>query len=434
MIYFIHDETSRTIKIGCAWDPNRRLSTLQISTSNKLVLLGTFAGTKKVEKEVHGLVYRHCGKLPGERPLCVSGEWFDDRILTFVTELMAAPKTFLEQKPNKPPRTRPQDNGLRNCSIALVCDSGEAFRESFTLKTATAELALAALTNIANARLAFLANSVRITRLVVPGCAKEVNLRGAFATKCNPRDGLAVVLNSATGGGRMTRGGIKQYAHRRLHGAPPEFYEAASRWFVQPTAECRSHLTRFAQVLNQNHCVIVAQSVLPVRDVLPDGIGPLPKGELRSKVNQKAASRRRERVLTARPKDGIVYFIQDTATTAVKVGFCLHKPEKRLAALQTGNSNPLRLLGHVPGSNAHEGHLHRRFSRFRIQGEWFASAILARVDSILKCRSLEEWLTCQEPEVPATDDPPLPADSGEPAQQPPSGEPGGTSPTGARGV
>jgi hypothetical protein len=415
MIYFIHDQTSRTIKIGCAWNPNRRLSVLQISTSNKLVLLGKIAGTKKVEKEVHGLVYRHCGKLPGERPLCVSGEWFDDRILPFVTELMAAPKNFLEQKPKKPPRTRPQDNDLRNCSLALVCDSGEAFRESFTLKTATAELALTALTNIANARLAFLANSVRITRLVVPGSSREVNLRGAFATKCNPRDGLAVTLNSEAGGGRMMLGGIKQYAYRRFHGAPPEFYEAVSRWFVQPTAECNLHLTRFAQVLNQNHCVIVAQTVLPVREVLPDGIGPLPKGELRSKVNQKAASKRRERVLTARSKDGIVYFIQDAVTSAIKIGFCLKKPEKRLAALQTGNSNPLRLVGHVSGSEAHESRLHGRFSRFRIQGEWFSSAILADVDAILKCASLESWLARPEPDAPVTCGPSGPEDPERPA-------------------
>src|ERR1700677_3407210 len=99
MIYFIHDQTSRTIKIGCAWDVQRRLSTLQISTSNRLVLLGTIGGTKRTERKVHELVYRHCApKLDenGGRRLCVSGEWFDDSILPFVTELMKSPKTYLE--------------------------------------------------------------------------------------------------------------------------------------------------------------------------------------------------------------------------------------------------------------------------------------------------------------------------------------------------
>ena len=60
MIYFVHDKTSRSIKIGCAWDPHKRLSTLQISTCNELVLLGAIAGTKRTEKKVHELVYRHC--------------------------------------------------------------------------------------------------------------------------------------------------------------------------------------------------------------------------------------------------------------------------------------------------------------------------------------------------------------------------------------
>jgi hypothetical protein len=98
MIYFIHDQTSHSIKIGCSWNPEGRLSTLQISTSNTLVLLGKFAGTKRTEKEVHGLVYQHCGKLPGDRPLWLQGEWFDDRILPFVNELMAAPQNFLQPK------------------------------------------------------------------------------------------------------------------------------------------------------------------------------------------------------------------------------------------------------------------------------------------------------------------------------------------------
>jgi hypothetical protein len=53
------------------------------------VLLGSIAGMKKVEKQVHMLVYQHCAKLgePGARHLCIKGEWFDDRILPFVKEL-----------------------------------------------------------------------------------------------------------------------------------------------------------------------------------------------------------------------------------------------------------------------------------------------------------------------------------------------------------
>jgi hypothetical protein len=97
-----------------------------------------------------------------------------------------------------------------------------------------------------------------------------------------------------------------------------------------------------------------------------------------------------------------VYFIQDEVTTAIKIGFCLKKPEKRLVALQTGNSNPLRLVGHVLGSEMHEKGLHRLFSRFRIHGEWFSNAIMVAVSGILKCSSLEDWMNAQDPNLPAS--------------------------------
>ncbi|MBV8819866.1 MAG: GIY-YIG nuclease family protein [Acidobacteriaceae bacterium] len=329
----------------------------------------------------------------------MQGEWFDDRILPFVRELMASPQSFLGAATKKPPRAKPGGSELRNCCIVLVCDFGETFRESLTLRAATPELALSALTGIAHARLKFLAQSVKITRLLVPGCRpKNVDLRGAFATQsCNHREGLSVILNSEPGNGFSMLGGIKQYANRWFHGVPPELYEAVTRWHSVPTAQCRMFLTQFAQVLNQNHCVIVAQTVLPVRGIFSHGIGSLPRGELRSKVNQKAARKRRPRPAgDVRPKDGLVYFIEDTLTTDVKIGFCQKKPEKRMADLRTGNPNPLRLVGSVRGSKAQEKELHRRFSAYHRKGEWFTSAVLADITEILKCVLLEEWLKRQD--------------------------------------
>jgi hypothetical protein len=125
----------------------------------------------------------------------------------------------------------------------------------------------------------------------------------------------------------------------------------------------------------------------------------LPKGELRSKVNKKAAIKQRPKRSpgqAARILVGIVYFIQDTITLGVKIGFCLSKPEKRLAALQTGNSSLLRLFGHIGGSSLHEKLLHKRFSEFHLDGEWFSNAIIATVEDIVKCNSLDEWLKAQE--------------------------------------
>lgn len=411
MIYFIHDKTSRTIKIGCAWDPIRRLSTLQISTSNELVLLGAIAGMKRTEKQVHELVCRHCAPKPDEpytRPLCVQGEWFDDCILPFVIDLMKSPKGFLEVDQKKPadrPRPANRDPSLLQCKIVLVFDSGEKYHEAFILKAGSPDLALSALSNIANARLSFLAHTVRITELSLPDRpTKKVSFQGAFITQnCVPREGLSVIFNSEPGNCYSTLAGIKQYSNRWFHGVPDELCDTDHPWTSRPKAQFQSLLHQFAQALNKNQCVISAGNPLVVRGLIPGGLCLLPKGQLRSKANRKAASKRKRQRSpeeAARTKDGIVYFIQDAATVAIKIGFCLKNPEKRLAALQTGNSNSLRLLGHIAGSSFHEKLLHARFGRFRIKGEWFSNAIIEHIDGIIKCKSMEEWLKAQEPALP----------------------------------
>jgi hypothetical protein len=48
----------------------------------------------------------------------------------------------------------------------------------------------------------------------------------------------------------------------------------------------------------------------------------------------------------------------------------------------------------------HETLLHRHFSRFRIQGEWFSIAFLAKVPEILNRSSLEVWLKRSDLESP----------------------------------
>ena len=248
VIYFIHDQTSRTIKIGCARDPRRRLSTLQISTSNKLILLGKIAGTERTEKKVHELVFRNCApspEAPCVRPLCVQGEWFDDRILPFVVELMKSPRSYLEVDKTKPSnKTRPasRDPSLHRGMLVLAFDSGEEFHESFVVKALSPELALAALVNIANARVRFLAHTARITRLAVSGCpTRKVEVQGAFVTQnCDPRQGLSVVLNAEPlGNGWATLDGIKQYSNRWLHGVPSELYEEVGPWHTRLTSRLR---------------------------------------------------------------------------------------------------------------------------------------------------------------------------------------------------
>src|ERR1700677_4189599 len=137
--------------------------------------------------------------------------------------------------------------------------------------------------------------------------------------------------------------------------------------FALQTSYPRTLLNRFAQTFNHNQCVILAQTPLAVTAVIPRCYGLLPKGELRSKSNRKAAAARRKRPRSSQDapqsKNGFVYFIEDTQAQTIKIGFCVKNPQKRLAALQTGNSSQLRLLGHVAGSEHHEKHLHKHFSQ-----------------------------------------------------------------------
>jgi hypothetical protein len=396
MIYFIHDTVNRTIKIGHAWNPRKRLSTLQISTPNKLELLGTIAGTKRIEQRVHALVWMHYAPTLGgihPRRLCVQGEWFDDCILPFVRELMADPKRFLES--DRPPaRKRPatRDASLHQGKLVLAFDSGEEFNESFVLRAASPALALEALGDIAVARLPFLAQTGRITRLCVTACpAREVDLRGAFVTsRCEPRDGLLVAFVSQPYGGLVTYNGIKQYAYHWLHGVPDELCDDSIPRRSMPTGQFSVLLREFTHTLTRNQCVMSKEIPQVVMGLVPRMICVLPKGELRSKANRKAANvRRRRQPGKAAARDGIVYFIQDTVSLAIKIGFCLKDPEKRLAALQTGNSNFLRLLGHIPGTESHEKLLHSRFSSFRLSGEWFSVDMLGEVEVILKWGSVQ---------------------------------------------
>jgi hypothetical protein len=408
VIYFIHDAPSRAIKIGHGWNPRGRLSTFQISTPNKLTILGTIAGTKRTEQKVHGLVCRHCAPKPGEaheRPLCLRGEWFDDRILPFVNELMADPERFLgaDRAPARP-RPASRDASLHQGRLVLAFDSGEVFRESFVLRAPSVAAASAALGEVAAARLPFLAYTARIARLSVAGLpAREVGLRGAFVTRrCEPRDGLSVAFNSNADGWFATDGGVKQYANRWLHGVPDELCDDTNGWRTCPTDQFSALLRQFAQTLTRNQCVISEANPLTVLGLVPRAICVLPRGELRSKANRRAAARKRQRPAEAPPRDraGVVYFIQDTSNLAVKVGFCLRDPARRMADLQVGNANLLRLIGHAPGLESQEKILHDAFSRFHLQGEWFSPAILGDVSAILRCGSIGGWIALQDVNLP----------------------------------
>lgn len=68
-----------------------------------------------------------------------------------------------------------------------------------------------------------------------------------------------------------------------------------------------------------------------------------------------------------------VYFVQAGEDGLVKIG-CASDVASRLATLQTGSPEPLRLLGVTAGGKSAESALHRRFAHLRVRGEWFVAA------------------------------------------------------------
>ncbi len=73
-------------------------------------------------------------------------------------------------------------------------------------------------------------------------------------------------------------------------------------------------------------------------------------------------------------KQHVTYFILAPDANCLKIGQCteVDPPKKRLAALQTGSPEVLRLLLVLPHRPPfEESTMHYRFSQYRTRGEWF---------------------------------------------------------------
>lgn len=66
-----------------------------------------------------------------------------------------------------------------------------------------------------------------------------------------------------------------------------------------------------------------------------------------------------------------IYFVQPESSPLVKIGFSIGDTKKRVAHLQCGNHEFLRLLATMRGSLATERDLHIKFRKFHRHGEWF---------------------------------------------------------------
>ena|SRR6185312_6700181 len=67
---------------------------------------------------------------------------------------------------------------------------------------------------------------------------------------------------------------------------------------------------------------------------------------------------------------GDIYFLHSKSMKAIKIGFSFDV-SKRIKQLATGSIGDLQLLGTIRGTTADEKALHKKFSTWRVHGEWF---------------------------------------------------------------
>lgn len=88
-----------------------------------------------------------------------------------------------------------------------------------------------------------------------------------------------------------------------------------------------------------------------------------------------------------------VYIIQSLDEGYYKIGVSKH-PHNRLKQLQTGNSSKLKLVEVYQSEYAHsiEKTMHRRYSTFRKEGEWFELSLENEWSFIKECKSIEHGI------------------------------------------
>lgn len=80
----------------------------------------------------------------------------------------------------------------------------------------------------------------------------------------------------------------------------------------------------------------------------------------------------------------VVYFLRAGEAGPIKIGVSTTAGvQQRIATLQSGNPEPLRLLKMIPGDTKDEATLHRDLAEYRMSGEWFepAPAVLKAVQA-----------------------------------------------------
>jgi hypothetical protein len=69
--------------------------------------------------------------------------------------------------------------------------------------------------------------------------------------------------------------------------------------------------------------------------------------------------------------EGRIYFVRPNGKGPVKIGYATNV-NGRLKGLQTSHHRRLVMVGLIAGTHAEEQALHKRFRKYRLEGEWFA--------------------------------------------------------------
>lgn len=67
----------------------------------------------------------------------------------------------------------------------------------------------------------------------------------------------------------------------------------------------------------------------------------------------------------------MIYFIRNTDSGYIKVGYTSKDPLARMAYLQVGSAAKLELVGVIDGEREDERALHQALAEHRVAGEWF---------------------------------------------------------------
>lgn len=94
----------------------------------------------------------------------------------------------------------------------------------------------------------------------------------------------------------------------------------------------------------------------------------------------------------------MIYFIQDSRSGDIKIGYSREDARLRLRSLQCGNPAELHLLGTCEGLISDERALHSQFSDYRLRGEWFIDCPQIRVHIAEYCDTANSTATCRAAE------------------------------------